>query len=226
MITYQNPIQHGEIRQMLRDTLDGNIMRPSLRVPGRDIPYGIEAVVLKAMSLNPADRYANVKGLRDEVLHFMAGFATEAEKAGPLKRSVLFIRRHARSLFFSSVIFLLLLLLGIFSWREAHRIISLWVPEVTANFQKPGFAMDIYSFRGPDFRETDQVWQLAESRGLSPVPGQWMVFRELFPENVRITIDLDLDPARANGLEIALISASTAGENLSLRSPMVSCHLV
>ncbi|MBO4648350.1 MAG: protein kinase [Lentisphaeria bacterium] len=226
MITYQNPIQHGEIRQMLRDTLDGNIMRPSLRVPGRDIPYGIEAVVLKAMSLNPADRYDNVKELRDEVLHFMAGYATEAEKAGPVKKSVLFMRRHALSLFFSSVICLLLILLGIFSWREAHRIISLWVPTVSANFQKPGFAMDIYSFCDPDFRETVPAWQLVGSRGLSPVPGQWMVFRELFPENVRITLDLDLDPARPNALEIALIPASTAGEKLSLQSPMVSSHLV
>ena len=226
MITYQNPIQHGEIRQMLRDTLDGNIMRPSLRVPGKDIPYGIEAVVLKAMSLDPADRYDNVKDLRDEVLQFMAGYATEAEKAGPLKKTVLFIRRHGRSLLFSSVICLLLLLLGIFSWREAHRIISLWVPEVAANFQKPGFDMDIYSFRNPDFSETDQVWPLDESRGLSPVPGQWMVFREVFPENVRITLDLDLDTERPNALQIAIIPASTAGEDLSLRSPMISCHLI
>lgn len=225
MITYQNPIRHGEVRQMLSDTLEGNIMRPSERVKDREIPYGIEAVVLKAMSLDPADRYPNVEALRDEVLNFINGYATKAENAGPLKRAVLFIRREKRSLLIGTVILMMALLLGVFSWREAHRIISLWIPTLTANFQKPGFPMDECSFRDGKFKELDQVWPLAEAGGLCPQKGQWLLLRNPFQENIRINLDLSYQRGTMKKLKIALIPVATAGKELTGQSPMVVCQL-
>ena len=226
MITYQNPVQPGEIGQMLRDTLSGNILRPSQRAADREIPFGIEAVVLKAMSLNPEDRYSSVGELRDDVVHFISGFATQAEKAGLLKRTVLFMRRHKWSLIAGVVILLLSLLLGVFSWREAHRIISLWTPSLTADFQKPGFPMDQCSFRDLNFQELDHVWKLDAVRGLCPERSQWLVFRELFPENVKITLHMSFPPEKMKDLEIAFIPSTSGGSALGAGTPMVSGHLI
>ena len=223
MITYKDPLRDAKIDQMLRDTLAGNIVRPSKRAAGRSIPYGIEAVVLKAMSLDPMNRYATVLELRDEVIHFLDGYATAAEKAGPIKKSLLFTRRHWRSLTTGAVILMLTLMLGFFSWREAHRIISLWVPVLSANFLKPGFPMDACSFRDLDFKEIDRGWKLDESGGLRPERNQWLVFREALPENLRITLNFRFPRKKMKMLEIALIPASTGD---GPKPPTVSARLI
>ncbi len=115
LITFKNPIQNGEVEKMLQDTLDGNILRPSQRVKDREIPYGIEAVVIKAMNVNPADRYPSVRALRDEVMNYIDGYATEAENAGPVKKCLLYMRGHSRGLVTGAVILLLTVLLEFFS---------------------------------------------------------------------------------------------------------------
>ena len=226
LITYQNPLQNDKLEKMLQNTLDGNIQRPSQRVKDREIPYGIEAVVLKAMSLDPADRYANVKSLRDEVMHFIDGYATEAENAGPMKKALLYMRRHSRSLISGTVILLMTVLLIFFSWREANRTISLWIPMLSVNFQKPGFSMDSCSFHTSDFKEIKKLWPLAETQGLCPQPGQWLVFRELFQENIRVSFNLSYNRHTMKMMEFALIPSSAAGKELTSRSDMVSCHLI
>ena len=223
MITYKNPLHETKIEQMLRDTLAGNIVRPSKRSSGRSIPYGIEAVVLKAMSLDPTDRYASVMDLRNEVVHFVDGYATEAENAGLMKKSLLFTRRHWRSLTTGTVILMLTLLLGFLSWREAHRIISLWVPVLSADFLKPGFPMDACTFRDLDFKEIDRCWKLDEAGGLRPERNQWLVFREALPENLRITLNIRFPRKKMKLLEIALIPA-VSGEGP--KPPTVSVRLI
>ena len=226
MITFQNPLKNGKVEKMLQDTLAGNIQRPSQRVTEREIPFGIEAVVLKAMSLNPEDRYPSVKALRDEVMNFIDGYATEAEKAGPLKKALLYMRRHSRSLITGAVILLLTVLLAFFSWREAHRTISLWIPMFSVNFQKPGFPMDSCSFMNEKFKEINQIWPLEEAQGLCPQPRQWLMFREPFQENIRISFNFSYERDRMKMMEFALIPVPPPGKELSPDSPMVSCHLI
>ena len=226
IITRENPIQVKEVEQMLRDTLAGNIIRPSLRVKDSEIPYGIEAVAMKAMSLDPRDRYPTVTDLRNDVLHFMDGFATQAEKASLFKRSVLFMRRHLRSVITALVFVLLLLLLGFFSWREAHRIISLWIPVMNADFTRPGYPIDLCSFRKQDLQPQDRLWNRLEHQGLQPPANQWLLCSDPFQENIRIDLTFRL-PKKGSfkGLELALIPTVQSGE-LSLRSPMIICHLI
>ena len=49
---------------------------------------------MKAMARDPAERYASVKELRDEINAYMSGFAPAAQHAGPLRRIALFAARH------------------------------------------------------------------------------------------------------------------------------------
>ncbi len=206
MVTFHDPVKHGDIRQMLRDTLAGNIERPSRRVNGREIPYGIEAVILKAMSLDPKDRYYSVRELSDEVVSFIDGFATKAEKAGPLKRTLLFARRHKRSLISGGVILILSLLLSGAFLQEAYRTRSAWIPVYDLEFSSPEAAnagLSGVSFRGMDFQEQPSAWKVLPGRGIFAEPLQWMWFKDTFPENVKVRLILSMTKD-SRGVEICM----------------------
>lgn len=94
LMTWKDPLEEKTVRERIEATLTGKIIPPSLRAPEREIPAGVEAVIRKAMSLNPADRYQSVKELRNEVNAFIGGYATLAEKASIAKKTVLFFRRN------------------------------------------------------------------------------------------------------------------------------------
>jgi serine/threonine protein kinase len=62
--------------------------------PGKRIPDGLAAVVMKALELDPALRYQNAEDLQADIAAFQGGFAPKAERASPLKHTVLFAGRH------------------------------------------------------------------------------------------------------------------------------------
>jgi serine/threonine protein kinase len=64
--------------------------------PGKRIPDGLSAVAMKALALDPADRYQNVEDLQADIEAFQGGFATKAERAGWLKHALLFAGRHKK----------------------------------------------------------------------------------------------------------------------------------
>ncbi|MEP6820962.1 MAG: protein kinase [Chthoniobacterales bacterium] len=75
--------------------LDRGSERPRLgHLPGRAIPNSLVAVVLKAMALDSALRYAKVLELQADVAAYQRGFATGAEEAGPWKRLRLLVARN------------------------------------------------------------------------------------------------------------------------------------
>jgi len=223
MVTFHDPVKHGDIRQMLRDTLSGNIERPSRRVNGREIPYGIEAVILKAMSLDPKDRYYSVRELRDEVVSFIDGFATKAEKAGPVKRAVLFAKRHKRSLISGGVILILSLLLSAAFLREAYSARSSWIPVCDLEFSSPEAVKSGLSevvFRGMDFQEQPSGWKVLPGRGINAEPLQWMWFRDNFPENVKVRLIVSMTKD-SRGVEICM--AAPKGEKPFSFRDFASC---
>jgi serine/threonine protein kinase len=84
--------------------------------PGRRIPDSLSAVVMKALALDPADRYQNVEDLQADVAAFQGGFATKAERAGLLKHALLFTGRHKKevALFLFFAVVFNVLIIGFF----------------------------------------------------------------------------------------------------------------
>ena len=80
--------------RILRHTAAGDVPRPSLAAPDRDIPASLDAVCMKAMARRPEGRYTSVKELRDEINAYLAGFSTKAEHAGPVRQAALFTARN------------------------------------------------------------------------------------------------------------------------------------
>lgn len=75
--------------------------------PGRRIPDGLSAVVMKALALDVADRYQKVEDLQADIAAFQGGFAPKAERASPLKHALLWAGRHKKEFFIFVFFFLL-----------------------------------------------------------------------------------------------------------------------
>ncbi len=63
-------------------------------LPGKRIPEGLAAVVLKAMGYHPDDRYQTVADLQADVIAWQGGFAPKAERASLKRQFMLWAARH------------------------------------------------------------------------------------------------------------------------------------
>lgn len=62
--------------------------------PAGRIPQALSDVVAKAMQTWKRDRYQEVAHLQDDILAYLGGYATTAESLSPLRKGLLFVRRH------------------------------------------------------------------------------------------------------------------------------------
>lgn len=111
MLALQHPLAHQPIEQIMAGTARGDIPPPSRVADGRVIPSAMEAICLKAMALEPADRYASVEELLRDLEAFRHGYAPEAQHASPLRKTALFINRNFLEVFMAALILLLIALL-------------------------------------------------------------------------------------------------------------------
>ena len=91
VLTCRPPLD-GDTDTMLQATASGDIVPPTER--GSGVPESLSAVVMKAMALEPTDRYASVRDLITDVRAFLGGFSPVAHKSGLSTEFLLFYRRH------------------------------------------------------------------------------------------------------------------------------------
>lgn len=94
LLCLRPPIKIGNVKTMLKQTVLGKIQpfRPWSYV--QEIPESLKKVALRAMALNPDDRYQSVQELQSDVKSYLSGFATTVEGAGVLKLLSLFYKRN------------------------------------------------------------------------------------------------------------------------------------
>jgi len=80
--------------EILEQTSKGEIIPPHLRFPDHKILPGLEAVAMKALALNPTERYDSVDDLRIEISRYLAGYTTSAENPGFCREIVSFVQRN------------------------------------------------------------------------------------------------------------------------------------
>lgn len=121
ILTREIPIE-GSLETVLKNTVEGNVISPNERVDDF-VPESLNAVVMKAMALNPQDRYKSVVNLRQEVHKYLMGYSTLAENAGFIKEFKLFYRRNRTSsnIFFSLFIVVMVIIGGFLIGLERSR---------------------------------------------------------------------------------------------------------
>ena len=77
-------------------------------LPGRRVPEGLAAIVMKAMAPEFADRYQSVSELQADVLAWQGGFAPKAERASLGRQMMLWAARHKGNVVLFSIFFILL----------------------------------------------------------------------------------------------------------------------
>ena len=93
LLTRLSPIE-GNTETILKQTIKGNVTPPIERSPELSIPNSLNAVVLKAMSLDKSERYTSVSEMAEDVKKFLYGYSTSAENAGLIKEISLFYKRN------------------------------------------------------------------------------------------------------------------------------------
>ena len=91
VLTCRPPLA-GDADTMQQAALSGDVVPPTER--GSGVPESLSAVVMKAMALEPADRYASVSDLITDVRAFLGGFSPIAHESGLSTEFLLFYRRH------------------------------------------------------------------------------------------------------------------------------------
>ncbi len=120
ILTLRPPVEGRTVKQALENIKSGNITPPThyntsraggvnvsggvvadpVKVaelphcPDGRVPGPLSAVTMRALALQPSDRYADVVQIIADVEAYQGGFATSAEKAGILTQLVLLVKRH------------------------------------------------------------------------------------------------------------------------------------
>ncbi len=106
-LTLRPPVEGTTLDEVLTKVRSGRITSMSaisskagkrsaeeIKQMGREIPEGLEAVTMKAMSTNRDNRHQTVEDLANDIDAFQHGFVTSAESAGIVKRTKLWINRN------------------------------------------------------------------------------------------------------------------------------------
>lgn len=96
-LTGRAPIEGKTVDCVLERTQEGVLETPNKKLESRQIDLGLEALVMKALVVEPDDRYPSVAALKADLEKYSRGFATEAEDAGFLTQLKLLLMRHKKT---------------------------------------------------------------------------------------------------------------------------------
>jgi len=96
-LTGRAPIEGKTVERVLERTQEGVFETPNEKLDSRQIDLGLEALVMKALAVEPADRYPSVAALKADLEKYSRGFATEAEDAGFVTQLKLLLMRHKKT---------------------------------------------------------------------------------------------------------------------------------
>ena len=112
ILTQKAPVSGDSYENIKTKTLSGLFKAPSLAMPQLEIPMGLEAICMKALSTKVEDRYKTVKELADDVQAYLNGFAPKAENAGFVTQLKLLYHRN-KSLINLGAAALIFILIGL-----------------------------------------------------------------------------------------------------------------
>jgi len=93
-LTGEPPFAGGAVWEVLAQVAHGQLAPPSARRPDRPIPADLEAIVLRAMALSPADRYPTARELGMDLAAFLDGRLVAVARYGLRARLAKWARRH------------------------------------------------------------------------------------------------------------------------------------
>ena len=103
MLYNKTPVEGSDLMELIKKTALGDI-----EIPGDEVPNPLKAVALKALSVDPKNRYESIEKLQEEIKSYLSGHATTAENAGMGRLFFLLLMRNKTISLTLSVSFILL----------------------------------------------------------------------------------------------------------------------
>ncbi|MEI6422081.1 MAG: bifunctional serine/threonine-protein kinase/formylglycine-generating enzyme family protein [Lentisphaerota bacterium] len=94
ILTYFPPYNGEDVYKVLADVQKGNFIHPRAKCPNHKIPRELEAVCLKAMSLEKNKRYQSVQELIRDIRNYIEGFSVSAHPDSALVKFRKLCMRH------------------------------------------------------------------------------------------------------------------------------------
>ena len=101
ILTLQPPYPGKDFAELIELIAEGKFAHPATHktttlahLPGKRLPDGLTAIVIKAMTLHPRDRYQNIADLQADITAWQGGFAPKAERAGLGRHIMLWAGRN------------------------------------------------------------------------------------------------------------------------------------
>jgi len=88
------PFEGATMHELLLQIQSGRVVPPSKRAPHLNIPWELEAVVIKAMALKPTARYQSVEALQDDLRRYREGHLLSVVRYRSWQRVAKWAGRH------------------------------------------------------------------------------------------------------------------------------------
>jgi serine/threonine protein kinase/WD40 repeat protein len=177
LLTLRPAVPGDDRQEVLRRIAFEEPARP--RLLNRAIPPDLEAIVLKALAKDPAERYATAQELADDLRRFLSEQPVQARRPSRLQQVGKWARRHRRPLLWAGALALVMLILAVVLLAIGNARIRQALTE-------------------RDAAERDKTMQLAQSRWnearalrRSRQPGQRLRSLEALAEAVHLLKSLD-----------------------------------
>jgi WD40 repeat protein len=121
LVTGQPPYLGKTPHETLKLVVEGQVRNPRRYVP--QLPRDLEAIILKCMAYDTAQRYASARDLAEDLTRFQNGYMVKARPLNSLQRSARWAQREPK-IVATALLALLALLIGLVTttaqWRRAN----------------------------------------------------------------------------------------------------------
>ncbi|MCJ8329569.1 MAG: SUMF1/EgtB/PvdO family nonheme iron enzyme [Lentisphaeria bacterium] len=95
MLTLNYTVEAESVMEILTKVVSGKIIPPRKRTPHRRIPPEIDAIVMKALCREKADRYHRIPDLLEDLDRYSRGDSVSAYREPPHRSAIKWCKRHA-----------------------------------------------------------------------------------------------------------------------------------
>jgi serine/threonine protein kinase/Leucine-rich repeat (LRR) protein len=192
------------------------------RAFSRDIDHDLEAIILKALAPDPAERYRSAKQLHDDLARYRAGEPVRAKRFTWTYLFAKWAARHRTSLTLTSVTLVLVLSFGgYFLWNH-YRQWGRWVRVYRTDFTRGEYTPADFVFTGRDSRYST-AWRVDSLGLLMERFGTAWMSRITVPGDVRVVVSMRFDDV-PDGFEIIANAAPDTTRAWSFLPRGYSCQ--
>jgi serine/threonine-protein kinase len=225
-----NPPQIPPVAEILRRKPLGDFVRP--RVFSPHCPQALEAICLKAMALEPADRYASAKDLAQDLERYLADEPVMAHTESALERAARWARKHrtfARAAAISLVLITATALIAVLFINSARRAEAVARESATENYRLARQSVDTLLRAVSEELESVSGVQYLRNRLLEEAADAYRWFVEEQAEDPQLRIEaawsqhqLGFIRKQLGRLDLAVQQYEQAAEQFAslLRSPL------